>query len=1516
MAQELLAELHRRGIRLRLTDGRLDVLAPAGALTPELRERLRQGRDELIGMLGTTPLEEDLPPLTTRPGERHEPFPLTDIQHAYWVGRGSAVELGGVSSHYYFELEREGLDPRRLTDSLRKVIARHDMLRMVVCQDGRQQVLADPPPYEIPVTDLRDLSAEMREKELVRIRTEMDHQVLPGHRWPLFDIRASLLDDRRLRLHVSLDVLILDGFSLFLMFEQWRRFYEEPDWQPEPLTLSYRDHVLWEEAAREGTRYARDEKYWLDRLDTLPPAPALPLAKQPAQLSRTEFTRRSVRLAPERWAAVKQAAQERGLTPSAVLMTAFAQVLRRWSRESSLTLNLTLFNRPPVHPQVNQLIGDFTSVALLAVTDESGESFAGQVRHVQAQLMRDLEHRSYSGVRVLRERGRRLGGGPGAAMPVVFTSALVLGSGEEDPSEGIRFFGEEVYAITQTPQVWLDNQVSEEGGELISNWDAVEALFPAGLLDDMFHSYRRMLERLGDDATAWEETGMLAALPQWQENERTSANRTAAAIPAGSLSELAEATAASCPDATAVLAHDGELTYAETVSHAHRLARRLAALGAARNTLVGVVLEKGWEQVPAVVGVTRAGAAYLPVDPQWPQARRWHLLERGGVRVVVTSPRLRDELAWPAGIELVTLADPEVRQSDTGPLPAHPAPDDLAYVIFTSGSTGEPKGVMIDHRGAANTVQDINARFGVGPDDRVLALSALSFDLSVYDVFGMLAAGGTVVVPAPHQAQDPAHWAELVNRHGVTVWNSVPALMQVWLDAHGSASHRPTSTLRLALLSGDWIPVSMPDAIRALHPQAQVISLGGATEASIWSVCHPIGAVPPEWSSIPYGKPLANQTLHVYDERLVPCPVWTVGEIYIGGRGVASGYWADPDRTAARFVVHPSTGERLYRTGDLGRYLPGGDIEFLGREDSQVKINGYRIELGEITAALLRQPGVGEAVVGVDSNPVTGRRQLVAHVVPGGGDADLVEPAGNTIGWWRRAVEAGRSEVRRSLVELEPELEPYRRVWHAVEALCPLIMARSLALLGMFREVGDTATATGIVERHQLKPGYRGLVDQWLSVLTDAGMLSTTGQPDEYRCTAPLVPETLDQQVREGFAALGASGSQEILVDYVRSCADAQLEMLRGEVSPLQLLMPDGDPQVTEALYASNPVSHLQNRAAAKVVRAVVERSSPDRPVRILEVGAGTGATTAQVLRALPPGRAHYSFTDISTYFTERAKSRFRDHVFLDYGILDIDRQPGSQGFAPGSADIILAANVLHDAKNLDTSLQYLRSLLSPGGALLLIEGTANSLVQAITVGFIEGLGNYQDQRQLPLLSVPQWQSRMTANGFAAFGAIPEGEAAVDAHVQHVLLAAAPDAKPQLDPAGLRAALEGLLPEYLVPRHYLIVDGLPLTANGKVDRAALPAPWEDAAPQELSPPRDDLERRLFGIWRDALGREDFGIDDNFFELGGDSLHAVRILDRLRQDFGMDANADEGLEMLFDSPTIEQLARSLRDRTGA
>jgi amino acid adenylation domain-containing protein len=429
-----------------------------------------------------------------------------------------------------------------------------------------------------------------------------------------------------------------------------------------------------------------------------------------------------------------------------------------------------------------------------------------------------------------------------------------------------------------------------------------------------------------------------------------------------------------------VIAPGRTLSYSELFEASNRLARWLRQAGVRPNAPVAVVMEKGWEQIVAVVGVLIAGAPYMPVDPAVPSQRLKFLLERGEVRVALTQSHLDAGLQWPVAVERLAIDKFDFSGFDAGPLETVQSPDDLAYVLFTSGSTGNPKGVMLDHRGPLNTICFFNERFKVGPQDRALALSALNFDLSVYDVFGMLAAGGALVIPDPALIKDTAHWADLMAEHRVTVWNSVPTPMKMMVEHLSSTPKKVPPGLRLVVMAGDWIPVSLPDRIKALWPGIQVIASGGPTETSVWNVHNTIEKVDPAWASIPYGRPIANNRYHVMDERLRHRPEWVPGELVAEGIGLARGYWRDPDATDARFVIDPDSGKRLYKTGDLGRYLPDGNLEILGRMDFQVKIDGYRIELGEIEAALRDHPAVREAVVSAVGEDRE-RRRLVAYVV-------------------------------------------------------------------------------------------------------------------------------------------------------------------------------------------------------------------------------------------------------------------------------------------------------------------------------------------------------------------------------------------------------------------------------------------------------------------------------------------------------------------------------------------------------
>lgn len=927
--------------------------------------------------MSAAPIDAELPEVVADPAQASEPFPLTRIQQAYWVGRGNpdSFELGGVSAHVYFETDGQGLDLARLEWAWNTLVRRHGMLRAVVDADGQQRVLPDVPEYRVSVADLSAASAAEFDAHIESVRAELAQYVAPADRWPLFEIRATRRSDDRLRLHISFDGLVFDASSILLLSREAWQLYTTGRDTLAPLELTFRDYVLAEARLQAGDDYRRARAYWEARLDTLPPAPDLPLALPMASLGVPYFRRRSFVLDAEEWSGLKERARAAGLTPSTLLVAAFADIVALWAREPRFTINLSLFNRQPLHAQVDAVVGDFTTLTLLEVDTAQAPLFLDRARAVQARLWQDMDHKAVGGVEVLGLLGRRRGQQGRAAMPVVFTSALSLDAVADvagGAAEDLCPFGSIVYGITQTPQVLLDVLAVEHRGALHYAWDAVEDAFPPDLLDAMFEAYGALV-------------GRLAAEPRYIET--LTRFRPELSFPAAPLRPVSESllhdavfrVAREKPDAVGVVSNCKILTFSDFVARSAALAQVISGHGIRPAEPVAVLMDKGWEQVVAVLGILAAGGAYVPVEATWPASRRDQILQKINARIVLVPSGRAAGLALPEG--RIAIEIPKDAPAEMPALPEiHTKPDDLAYVIFTSGSTGEPKGVMISHRAAVNTIDDINERWSVGPKDRVLALSALGFDLSVYDIFGVLGAGGAVVVPDAGHDRDPAHWLDLMRQHGVTLWNSVPALMAMlteFLSAEARSSELP---LRLAMLSGDWIPVALPDAIRRDFPKCAVVSLGGATEAAIWSIFHPIDTVEPGWTSIPYGRPLANQDVRVLDHELAPRPPWAIGELFIAGQGVAQGYWGDAELTAQRFVVHPRSGERLYRTGDFGRYRPDDVIEFLGREDRQVKIGGFRIELGEIETALRQLPGIVDAAVeavGMDRS----NRRLVAYLV-------------------------------------------------------------------------------------------------------------------------------------------------------------------------------------------------------------------------------------------------------------------------------------------------------------------------------------------------------------------------------------------------------------------------------------------------------------------------------------------------------------------------------------------------------
>ncbi|NEO98548.1 MAG: amino acid adenylation domain-containing protein [Symploca sp. SIO2E9] len=976
-----LNSLANKGIKLSANGSFLNVDAPKGVMTTEMRESLVEHKAEILMLLHQSSIsasDTSLPAVVPAPESRYEPFPLTDMQHAFWVGRSGVFELGSVANHGYYEIEGHDLDLEQLNWALQKVIERHDMLRAVVLPDGQQQVLEQVPPYQIEVLDLRGKDEQTVISEIEVIRQRMSHQVLPADQWPLFEFRATCLDGERVRLHVSYDLQVFDAWSLFRLFDEWFQLYKNPQVELQPLELSFRDYVLAEQALQETQLYKRSQQYWFNRLDSLPPAPDLPLAKNPKELKQHICKRYDGRLEQTQWQKLKQRATQAGLTPSGVLLAAFAEILTVWSKDPKFTINLALFNRLPLHSQVNDILGDFTSVTLLAVDNSTPESFTNRSVRLQQQLWRDLEHRYISGVQVVRELAQRKGAAP-SAMPVIFTSTLGFSSlGQETLT--FSHFGEMVYGISQASQAWMDVQVWEEKGELTFNWDVVEELFPEGLINHMFETYCHFIKQLATSEAAWLETNR-QLVPPAQLAQRCLVNATVAPISDQMLHTLFAAQVQVRGNECAIISSQRCLSYQELYELSNQVAHKLRSLGVTPNQLVAVVMEKGWEQIVTVMGILNSGAAYLPIDPTLPKERLWYLLDNGEVQLVLTQSWLNKRLEWLDGVQRICVDTQELAAESKQSLEPVQKPDDLAYVLYTSGSTGLPKGVMIAHRGAVNAINYTNQFFNIGSDDRLLALTALHHDMSVYDIFGILAAGGTLVMPDASARRDPAHWSELMRQEKVTIWNSVPTMMEMLLEYADGCPELLPSCWRWAFLGGDWISVTLPSRLKKLVTGVQVVSVGGPTETTLWNIWYPVEAVDPAWKSIPYGRPIANTKYYVLNEALEDCPTWVPGELCCAGIGLAKGYWLNEEKTRANFITHPCTGERIYRTGDLGRYLPDGNIEFLGRADFQIKIRGHRIEAGEIEAALTQHSAVKAAVVSAIAKQHS-KERLLAYIVP------------------------------------------------------------------------------------------------------------------------------------------------------------------------------------------------------------------------------------------------------------------------------------------------------------------------------------------------------------------------------------------------------------------------------------------------------------------------------------------------------------------------------------------------------
>ncbi|MFE7117993.1 amino acid adenylation domain-containing protein [Streptomyces sp. NPDC057654] len=864
---------------------------------------------------------------------------------------------------------RGQLDLAALHWSLNRIVDRHEALRTVFRADAAgepQQYVAPGLTIPLPVTDLtREPEAGRTEMARAFIEAETE-RVFDLARGPLLRTLAVRLGERDHALAVICHHTICDGWSMARLFEELSELYaartsgREPDLAP--LPLQFGDYAARQHRELAGPEAEKALDHWRDRLADAPALLEIPTTYPRPAVQGFDGAAHTMTFDQETWQAVRTAAQRNKATPFMLLLSVFALQLSRLSGAENLVVGSPSAGR--ARSELAPLIGMFVNTLPLRVDLSGDPAFEEVLRRVRRSALDAFPRQDVPLERIVTELGpeRERSHDP------LFQAMFAV----QQPLTTPHLTGVEADVFPVTPRttftdLWLEIRPHDDGADCVFRYRT--ELFDAESVRRMARQYRHVLRTALDDPgtplsrfslTDEEEAGLL--LGQWSRGP-------AAYAWDGPVHEMIDRQARRTPDATAVVFEGDRLSYAELAGRADELARHLVERGASADAPVAVCLPRGTGLVTSALAVLAAGSAYLPLSPEDPPARLVQMLRAVGAAHLLTTgelaPLLADAGAPVTAVDAFAWAD---GPRDGTPMAAGPVgPDRLAYVIHTSGSTGTPKAVGVPHRGLANRVRSIQATHGIGPSDRVLHKTPCTFDVSVTELLWPLTTGAALVVAAPGGHRDPAYLVELIERERVTTAHFVPPLLEAFLEEPGLDR---CASLRRVLCSGQELPRTTHDRALARLP-VRLYNAYGPTEASVevteWEcAAPPAGAELAEDVRVPIGRPVAGAETYVLDRELRPVPVGVPGELYLGGAVLARGYLGQPALTADRFVPHPyapTPGARLYRTGDLVRWRADGSLDFLGRNDHQVKVRGVRVEPGEIENMLRAHAGVREAVV-------------------------------------------------------------------------------------------------------------------------------------------------------------------------------------------------------------------------------------------------------------------------------------------------------------------------------------------------------------------------------------------------------------------------------------------------------------------------------------------------------------------------------------------------------------------------